>query len=172
VTVTLTPEQELRAAAVGFARRRIALEQGHKSRFYGNLWGGNIEGACAEFAVAIYTGLPWTGEPVWTVRPAEALADVGERIEVRWVAPGRHEALLNFDARQDCDDRFYVLVRGYSPRYEILGYVLGSDARDHQTKTYPERTVHRVPASALKPLPGERERAALAAPSVQTAVSA
>jgi hypothetical protein len=152
--VTLTTEDELRAAAVGYARQRIAVQHQRKPRhFGGSRWGGHIEGACAELAGSIGLDLPWTGEEVWETPPATRVPDLGERTEVRWVAPSRYESILNYDAARDLDDRFYVLVVGFAPTFDIVGFLRGADCRQpawlHQ---YPERAVYRVPASSLRPL--------------------
>ncbi len=143
--------EELRAAEVGYRRQRIAVESQREPRHRGgSLWGGHIESACAELLVSRWLALPWTGETVWERPPDVRLPDVGELVEVRWVAPSR-EPVLNFDAEKDKDERFYVLVSGFSPEFEIHGYVKGEDARQEAWKhRYPERTVYRVPAAALR----------------------
>lgn len=99
-----------------------------------------------------WLALPWTGETLWDVPPAERLPDVGERVEVRW-AMSSTTPMLTYDAERDCDDRFYVLVTGFAPEYEIHGYILGANARRPEWRhRYPERVVYRVPAAALMPL--------------------
>jgi hypothetical protein len=152
--VRLTSEQELRAADVGYRRQRNAVERGFPPRHRGgSLWGGHIEGACAELAASIAYALPWTGEEVWTVPPTDRVPDLGDRTEVRWVAPSRYEPTLNFDAERDLDDRYYDLVSGLAPEFTIHGHILGATARTAGLKVdYPERTVYRVPASALSPI--------------------
>lgn len=150
----LPPLEELRAAEVGFQRARIAVEAGRTPRHRGgSIWGGHIEGACAELLVARWTVRPWTGEEIWTTPPPERLPDVGEKIEVRWTAPGPPPTLY-LDAERDKPDRFYVLVTGYAPEYDILGYIQGAEGmRSEWLHRYPERAVYRVPADALRYLP-------------------
>lgn len=150
---TLAAVDELRAADVGFRRRRNAIEQGLTPRHStGSRWGGDIEGACAELAVAQWLRLSWTGEPVWVTPPSERQPDVGERTEVRWVQP-QATPCLYFDVRRDRRDWAYVLVAGYAPTFEIHGYIWGRDAEiAGELIRYPERDVRRVPCSALRPL--------------------
>lgn len=151
VRFTMKTDEELRAAGVGFARQENAVRRGLEPRHRASsLWGGHIESACAELAVALVTGRPWSGENVLGLPPFDGGADVGERTEVRWVAPSG-DLHLNIDARRDHGERLYVLVSGFAPTYEIHGYLLGRDAaRPEWLTRYPERDVYRVPARALR----------------------
>ncbi len=145
---------QLEAAEIGYERTRRAVVRGGEPRHRaGSLWGGSIEGACSEKFVARWRVLPWTGAALWDVVPAEPVPDVGELTEVRWVAPGA-TPYLYFDALRDKPDRFYVLVTGYAPNFEILGYIAGDKTgRPEWFHRFPERDVFRVPAAALAYLP-------------------
>lgn len=150
VIVTLTPLEELRGARAGFARRERALRLGLTHRFKSrggfSQWISDIEGACAELAVALVADLPWTSEE-WDLRHRDK-PDVGKSIEVRWSMS--RDALLTFDPRRDHADRFYVLATGFAPRFVLHGYRLGSRCcREEWLHAYPERTVCRVPIDAL-----------------------
>jgi len=56
---------------------------------------------------------------------ANGIADVGEKIEVRW----RREQWDLIVREKDHDERAYVLVRGEMPEYEIVGWIWGRDAK-------------------------------------------
>lgn len=159
--VTLTPEQELRAATVGFELTRNALVKGYKSRHYGaSRWGGGIESSGAELAVSILLELPWTAAERTDIRAGEHIPDVGDAVEVRLSQALRGvQPSLYFDAERDFDDRFYVLCSGFMPTFRIHGFILGMHARRAEWRhTYPERTVYRVPANELEPVRDRRRR--------------
>lgn len=161
IEITLTVQQDIRGARVGFSRRRNALELGLTSRHENSLigfWASHAEGALAELAVSLALGLPWTGEHFLHGRDGyNPPVDVGTATEVRWSPPGSREPLLNLDAKKDKPASQYVLVVGFAPTYRLLGYIRGSDGRRNAwLVVYPEREVFRVPASELRPLePGE-----------------
>lgn len=152
--MSLPVRSHLEAAAVGYERqRRAVLRDGTPRHRNGSLWGGSIESACAEQLVAGWLAKPWTGAALWDVPPAEPVPDVGERTEVRWVAPGPSPTLY-LDALRDKPDSFYVLVTGFAPDLRIVGYVRGeAGMRPQWRHRFPEREVFRVPASALRYLP-------------------
>lgn len=81
----------------------------------------HIQSGGAEKAVAKQLNLNWNAS-INTF--ANGVADVGERIEVRW----RRERDL-IVREKDHNDRFFVLVRGDLPRYEIIGWIRGKDAK-------------------------------------------
>jgi hypothetical protein len=162
VGLTLTLEQELRAADVGYRRQVNAVRHGWKPRHVGgSRWGGHIEGACAELAGSLWTGLPWTGEKVWDVPPAERVPDLGTNVEVRWTAPTARDLFLYLDALRDKPERFFLLVVGFAPDFEIIGWIKGENARRNSwLVVYPEREVYRVPAAELHPVERREHRAA------------
>ena len=152
IEVVLTVEQHLYAARIGFARRENALRRGFTPRHSGvaSFWGGDLEGACAEYAVALLLGLPWTASEGFGagigLPPRERQPDVGTCTEVRWA---ERKPLLNFDSRHDHDDRRYVLVTGFAPTFAVLGWIEGRDCRDDRYRiVYPERVLYRVPTDA------------------------
>ena len=151
IEVTLTADQELRAARIGFKRRANALKRGLVGRHYAtSQWEGNAEGACSELAAALALDVPWTGEHQF--EPPFTLPDIGERTEVRW-ARRRREPRLIIDALRDKQDRLYVLVTGFAPVFLIHGLILGADARRPEwLHHYEERDVYRVPAIELRQL--------------------
>lgn len=150
VKAPLTKDEQLRGAKEGYERQKHAVEDGLVSRHNnGSAWGCHIEGACSELALAVLTGQPWTGEGFRNGPGRRPPPDVGEDIEVRWVAPeGKY---LNMDARRDIAHRRYVLLRGYCPEYEVLGWIWGREMTERGFKVeYPERVVYRVPLDKLR----------------------
>lgn len=158
--ITLPLADHLRAAAVGYRRRLVRLKEGYEDRHRnGSMWEGDIEGACAELAAALYLDVPWTGEPIFGRDARRKVPDIGTRTEVRWTAP-RGDLALWLDASKDELDRLYVLVTGWAPDFVILGAIEGTvGARVGQLVVFPEREVHRVGPDELTPL----ERRAVAA---------
>lgn len=156
IKVTLTPEQHLEAATIGFNRQANAIRKALTSRHASICaWEAHIEGACTELAASIVTGLPWTGRDVLHTpgQPRYTGPDIGERTEVRWSRPSKWEPRLRFSPESDHDDRFYVLVSGWTPAFTVYGYVLGVEARELGTPhEYPDRTVLYVQASKLRPI--------------------
>jgi hypothetical protein len=153
IEVTLTPEQEIRGATRGFTRQRNAVERQLRPRHRAaSLWGSHAEGACAELAGHLTLGLDWTGERFLSGPGLVPPPDLGENTEVRWVAP-TSAYTLNIDAKRDDPDRDYVLVIGFAPVFQIIGYRRGGETRQTRwLKVYPEREVFQVPASELVPL--------------------
>ncbi len=82
----------------------------------------DIIGACAELAVALYLGLPWTGEGRFGTA-----ADVGDDVEVKFKrirkdAPKDMLLILNYS---NPAPRRYVSVIGYTAPYAIMGWERG-----------------------------------------------
>jgi hypothetical protein len=82
----------------------------------------HIQSAGAEKAVAKRLNLDWHAS-INTF--ADGVADVGGAIEVRY-------RRLDYELKvreRDHDDRYFVLVRGALPDYEIIGWLKGKDAK-------------------------------------------
>lgn len=156
VRITLTPEQHLEGAQEGYERQVNAIEQDLRSKHDAtSAWEGHIEGACAELAASIVTGLPWTGKGIRHRRgwPKDTSPDLGAATEVRWERP-KYRQLLTWSPSTDYEERFYVLVVGLVPTFEVIGYARGCDMRRLGSEVvYPERTVYRVPVDRLTPMP-------------------
>jgi hypothetical protein len=128
-----------RAIGVGWRRQLSALMRSAKPLHDHNLWEGHIEGAGAELAGHIATGLPWTGEKVWDVPPPGVpdLSDGTTNVEVRWGKNG----LLRVTEGQIHHDWWYMLVTGRMPSYVIEGVIKGSDIDAiAEREVWPERT--------------------------------
>lgn len=88
-------------------------------------WDYDIEGAGAERAFAKYINVYYSS-PINTFKEP----DVGEW-QVRWTG---HERGCLVVKEGDSEDEPFVLVRGRSPRYEIIGWMRGKDAKQYKYK--------------------------------------
>lgn len=153
LVVTLTTDERRRGGRVGWERHDRALRLGLQHRWHPNgrfsEWVSHIEGASAELAIALVLDEPWTSEE-WSL-DENGKPDVGDDVEVRWSMS--NPPLLHFQGKRDCDERLYVLTSGYSPRFIVHGCLRGYECQlERWLHAYPERTVYRVPTSALHPL--------------------
>lgn len=150
VTVSLDVQEIREAAHVGVERQ---IENLHRTPAYGTKrspWGLHVEGALGEKAVAKYLGRYWTAvvSNPWT----EIDGDVGSRVQVRttnygdtklWVRPA------------DKDGDAFVLVRGPAPKFRLLGWCYGYEAKDEKYRAAldPNRpTAFYVPNRDLRPV--------------------
>jgi hypothetical protein len=125
VIVQLTPSEMVIAATVGSQRRISAILNGRRPNYgspTANNWGIDIEAAGAELAVAKVFGLWWNA---LVKNPVLKYPDVGN-LQVRHTL--RTEGRLIVHATEPDDDVF-VLVRGCMPRYLVVGWIKGSDAK-------------------------------------------
>lgn len=112
------------AAEVGIQRQIAALRAHRPDRFgYDGLgWTEHIEGATGEMVVAKALDIYWSGS-VDTFRGA---SDIAGRIEVKTRSRDEYELLVRPD---DPDDSAFVLVVGRAPRYRIVGWLYGREAK-------------------------------------------
>jgi hypothetical protein len=98
------------------------------------IWDMDIEGACAEIAVAKLLQMKWTGD-VDTFKGA----DVDNFIQVRHTIKDDEYAHL-FIMADDNREHAYVFVRGVCPAYKVVGWIWGDAVVDfklnEKTKTY------------------------------------
>lgn len=144
--VTLTPREVAYAATAGIYRYMAAVRrqrpqmEGQPAR---GRWDTDIEGCCAEMALAKCLDRYWSG--------ASETGDVG-RYEVRSSPyPDAHLIILERDA----DDAPFVLVTGNAPDFQVRGWILGRDAkRDHYYRggACGHKPAYWVPQSALEPI--------------------
>ncbi len=142
--IELTWFELWQASQVGCRRHIEAVQAGYgQGAFPDKNWTLHVEGAAAEMATAKVFGWYWSGS-VNTFQDA----DIGKRVQVRWRSKPNYELIVR---PRDKDEDFFILVRGQSPRYEIVGGILGRDAkRDEWLQTYGGRQpAHFVPDSAL-----------------------
>ena len=118
--IRLTWDEMWHGIHVGCARRMAVLKRGGRDRFGANpeliAWKADIEGACAELAVAKALGVEWPASVDQGSDP-----DIWSDIEVRRTNPS---LILR---PNDHKDRRYVWVKGWAPAYEIGGWIKAGD---------------------------------------------
>lgn len=142
--VTLTWYEQMLGGVCGILRENDSHERNqHRDLFSGeDSLTNNIYAACAEIAVAKLTNRYW----IAGVGDGN-LADVGRYVEVRW-SKCHHRLRVSAQAH---DDRPYVFVRGSNPRFEIVGWMLGRDAKQQCWKaTNFDGDWYLVPSESLK----------------------
>jgi hypothetical protein len=139
--IVLTNDEFLMAAMHGTYRRfkgitnkRVNHEEGKRTT-----WDNEIEAACAELAFCKFNGYYWDGL-------SHLGAADGGGFEVRWTGLERGNLLLYND---DIDERIYVLMGGFAPRYHIVGSMRAIAGKQSQFLT--EHGYYRVPRELLRP---------------------
>lgn len=155
IRISLSWNEVSIAARVGTMRHCEALRAGKKDSFgfKGDGWGQHIEGACGEMAVAKACGVYWLP----TVNTYKTGADVASwQVRTR-SAPG-YELLVR---PSDPDDAPFVLARGRCPDYQVVGWIMGRDAkRPEWLQTHGGRPpAYFVPDAALRHIETLREKA-------------
>lgn len=123
--VTLSWYEVTFAAHVGLRRYLDVRENGGRNRWradnHDDGWDRNIEGAIGEMAVAKALGIFWSAS-IGTYRNG---ADVG-----LWQVRTRRKDFYQLLVRpSDPDDVRFYHVKGRSPSFEIVGWMLGKDAK-------------------------------------------
>ncbi len=145
--INLTPEEMLHSGTVGLKRQIESLLSNRQMRYRsGNDdgWRNHIEGAMAELAAAKALKLHWPA----TINNFHG-ADIGEKIQIRLRLNGGRLIVRE----RDKDDHWFSLVTGGAPKYDVVGYIKGADAKkedwldDPQGKGFP---CYWVPYHALK----------------------
>lgn len=149
IAVRLAPDELRRAVVIGVERRLYALREGRRPSSYGNpegdRWGADIEGACAEAAVAKALNRYWSP----AVGPVDRQSgDVG-RLQVRGTKDHGNRLILHPD---DADDVGYVLVTGTAPDYVLRGWIWGREGKDERYWCDPgtSRPAYFVPQERLR----------------------
>ena len=122
IHVTLSPDEIHLAAITGVSRRIDSMKTGlnNQKQSDGSDWAIDIEGACAELAVAKQMNLFWNGH-VQSFKNA----DVGV-LHVRSTV--HHDGHL-IVKDNDPDDAVFMLVTCACPVYTIVGGISGARAR-------------------------------------------
>ena len=145
--VVLTESEMLSAGIIGCRRQIQALQAGlvPGAGFRGGCFEIHVQGAAGELAFAKFRNLYWSGS-VGTFRQG---GDVGP-IQVRTRSNWNHDLIVRDGDR---DDDVFVLVVGTIPRFRIIGWLRGGDAKQPRyRKTYGERpAAFFVPQSDLRP---------------------
>lgn len=143
--VALTTTEWQHAAVVGVTRR-IKARSSSREEVYGSPvapWDADIEGACAECAVAKSLEVDWQAE----TEPDHA-GDVGE-IGVRHSKRADASLILH---PGDPNEKVFVLVTGTDGNYRLRGWILACDGKQKQYWRDPSgkgRFAFFVPQSAL-----------------------
>lgn len=146
VEVCLTWSEVKFGAHIGADRRVDNLANGARDRWgisNDDRWDRDVEGACAEQAVAKYFGIYWVG--------GNKTEDVGP-YQVR--ATHRADGRLTLHP-PDRDDKVFILVTGYAPKFRLVGWIMARDGKQAKWWTDPTGKNHPawfVPQSALRPI--------------------
>jgi len=131
---------------VGGHRRVSSRARGLTAKDTGALdtWTMEIEGACAEIAVAKLTGTYW-----WAYQSGRDKAPDSGSYHVRHTCRDDGCLILHHDD----PDAMFVLVTGRAPDFEVRGAIRSVDGRDPRYwRTNVPHPAYFVPASALAPL--------------------
>lgn len=148
IEITLTWAELEVAAHVGVRRQIGALREARPDQhgYEGAGWSNHIEGAAGEMAVARVLNRYWNGS-VGTFKQG---GDVGQ-IQVRTRSRDDYELIVR---PNDRDSDWFVLVRGRTPTFQVIGYIKGEHAkRSEWLRTYGGRPpAYFVPDDSLKEL--------------------
>jgi hypothetical protein len=137
--VVLTWDEIWWAASVGIKRHIESKARGLRDNhgYDGTMnWQYDLDGACAELAVAKLLGLRWDGT-IDTFKKS----DVGGDIQIRHTVPKNNRLIIRPD---DNPKHRYMLVTGTDPIYNVVGWIYGSEAMSH--KEWLESPVNRPAA--------------------------
>ena len=148
--VTLNWYEAAMASDVGRMRRLSSIKAGlvDKAAMYSPGWSEDVEGACAELALAKYLNIHWDG----SVNTFKSRPDVGN-LEVRVTTYPSGRLIVR---PSDSDEAIYALVVGVCPNYRIVGCISGKDAKQPQWLTAPDHKgrpeAYFVPQDQLSPV--------------------
>lgn len=128
--IELTPDEVHTAALHGLFRRaqKIAGKRSPRKQMMRSSWDDEVEGACAELAFCKWRGVYWTGL-------SQLRARDGGEFEVRYTHHEGNGGLIIYE--HDIDDRVFVLIDGYAPRFRLVGWLRGRDGkRDEYRKPF------------------------------------
>jgi hypothetical protein len=141
------------AANVAMLRHVISL---HKGMFRRDgtvpTWDEDVEGACAECAVAKTLNLYWSGSVNCFSNPD--VGPIGVRHTVRSLDENAHLIVRPRDAKRYGSQSRMVFVTGQRGKYQIHGWITIGEAQQSQWLRDPKGlgAAWFVPASALKPM--------------------
>ena len=145
--VTLSNYELFAAASVGIRRQIEALQDGlpDSAGFEGEGWSNHIEGAAGECAYAKFQDRFWSG----SVNTFKSTGDVGAT-EVRTRSRPDYDLIVRDN---DPNDAYFVLVVGTAPRFRVVGWIRGADAkRPEYRKEHGGRpAAYFVPQTELQP---------------------
>lgn len=124
IWITLTKVEVEIGVRIGVMRHLNALREGRKDAhgLNGDPWEFHIQGACAE--MASYKAIKYYWSPTIDVR--KELGGDGGPYEVRRRSHQKHDHLIRPD---DLVDPPHILACGSLPKFRVVGWILGKDAR-------------------------------------------
>lgn len=126
IQINLTPDELYAGSVIGIHRRISSIFKRTKPELWvseDSKWSIEIESALAEMAYAKYKNRYWSGM-IWDGKVATA--DVG-KAQIRWTHH-RDGHLIVYN--EDTDEAPYVLVIGTAPVYTIMGWIVGTHAKN------------------------------------------
>jgi hypothetical protein len=123
MNITLTELEIEMSGMVGLKRNLLAVMRGYKGKHgvdESKNWDLNIEGACAEFAVAKAINRYW--EP--TNGTFKSGADIGKNIQVRRRSKAGHDLIIR---RDDNPEHIFFLITGSVPNFTVQGWIKGQN---------------------------------------------
>jgi hypothetical protein len=150
VRITLTEGELIQAGMMGVMRRVSAIVEARREPWGaapGERWGNDIESCCAELAVAKAVDGYWHA---LSRHPSELEGDVGRR-QVRWTHHANGGLIVH---PEDKDHAPFFLVTGLAPTLDILGWMMGYEAKNAAwwNETQLDRPAYLVPARVLAPV--------------------
>ena len=100
-----------------------------KHGFDGPGWNIHVEGAAGEIAAAKALNMYWGG----TVNTFKSIGDIG-KLEIRTTSVKNNRLIVR---NKDSDDAVFVLVVGSTPTFEVVGWMLGKDAKQSKYVSAP-----------------------------------
>lgn len=151
VTVELSKAERALAGFAGVMRQTKNTGRAHADGYGGTGYGIHVEGALGEVAVAKYLNRYW----VAVVDDFRALdGDVGARVQVRTNTYTGPDPYLRVYPR-DHDDHAFVLVVADDPRYRLVGWAWGGEAKRDEwfSRLRADRPAsYHVPSEFLRPV--------------------
>lgn len=124
--VKLTWYEVKMASEIGVLRCIESMRKNMKDAYgyKGHTWEDNIQGACGELAFAKFKGIYWDGSVNKMGHPDFIIK--GFSIEIK--TTNKNNGLI---VRPDTPVEYrFVLVKGRTPNFNIVGWISGEDARN------------------------------------------
>lgn len=148
ISVTLNADEIQMACFIAAKRHTEAIVKGLRDKhgFNGDGFSIHAEGVFGEIVFAKAVNRFWAG----SINTFKNGGDVG-LIQVRTRSKSDYDLIVRDDDR---DTDYFVLVRGSIPSYQVIGYILGRNAKkDCFRKSYGGRApAFFVPESSLTPI--------------------
>lgn len=121
--IALTYDEVCLACFHGLMRRmaKIRGQRGDRPQGERSTWENEMEGSCAEMAYNKIHNVFWAG------LAGLRATDAGRGDEVRWTRHENTGGLIVY--RHDDDEKRYVLMDGFAPRFRIIGWLYASEGK-------------------------------------------